>query len=445
MPENKNHLANLKTATMESVQQYAEQMVIAQNERQSKPPYPACGKTYGTEEFINGVEAVLDAFWTEGRWAETFRNELKTALGVRFVTLCNSGSSANTLSLMSASSPELGDKRLKPGDEVITSANGFATTLSPITLLGFTPVLVDCAMDTMNSSPESVEKAITEKTRAIVLAHTLGNPHDASTIKQIANDHDLIYIEDSCDALGGKLNGEPVGTFGDMASLSFYPAHIITTGEGGAVLTNSGRFDYFNRSGCNWGRHCWCKPGRDNTCHKRFEWQLGDLPEGFDHKTIARVPGLNFKMTDLTAAIGCAQIKKLPQIVETRQQNFNRLKSTLSKYGDELRFVEPLPGAEPCWFGFPITVRENLRFSKRELVDFLEENGVGTRTAVIGNLARQPAFKGVCRVSGELVNADNITENSFWIGVHPGIGENAHQHIEAVFSSFFARPRPQRK
>lgn len=338
--------------------------------------------------------------------------------------LTNSGSSANLLAVSALTSPQLGERRLLPGDEVITVAAGFPTTVNPIIQNGLVPVFLDVELPTYNIDAGQLEEALSPRTKAIIVAHTLGNPFDLNRVKAFADKHRLWLIEDTCDAVGSLYEGKQVGSFGDLATVSFYPAHHMTMGEGGAVLTSSPVLKRIVESLRDWGRDCWCDPGKDNTCRKRYDWQMGELPGGYDHKYIYSHIGYNLKVTDMQAAIGLAQLDKLSGFVEQRKQNFQFLKQALAPLAGELILPEATPGSEPSWFGFPLTVRGSARLSRNELVRKLEEHKIGTRLLFAGNLLRQPAYKDITsRKIGELPNSDRIMNHTFWIGLYPGLSQ----------------------
>lgn len=357
---------------------------------------------------------------------------------VRKTTLCNSGSSANLLAVTAIADDQFGTKAAKPDDEVITVAAGFPTTVNPLIQNGLIPVFVDVDLDTLVPDPEIIEQAVTEKTKAIVLAHPLGNPFDAEAIRDICDEYNLWMIEDCCDALGSTLNDRLVGTFGDMSTLSLYPAHTITMGEGGAVMTRSPMVAKILESYRDWGRDCYCLPSHDNTCGKRFEWQLGELPEGYDHKFIYSRIGYNLNVTEMQAALGLAQIKKLDFFVEKRRQNAKRLYDGLKEFGTYLKLPKSIPGADPSWHGFPIIVKDYCSpFTRIDFIRYLEEHKVGTRLLFGGNLLRQPAYQNVnYKVFGELYNSDVIMNNLFWVGVHPSIDDKMIDYMLSVFHDF---------
>ncbi len=391
---------------------------------------PTSGRVFDADELEHLVDASLDFWLTTGRFAEQFERALARQIGVRHALLVNSGSSANLLALACLTSPRLGDRALKPGDEVITAATGFPTTVNPILQYQLVPVFVDMSLPTYNVDVSQLEDARSDRTRAIVLAHTLGNPVDLAAVTAFARRHDLWLIEDCCDALGARYAGQQVGTFGDLATVSFYPAHHITTGEGGCVLTSQPLLETLVESFRDWGRDCWCEPGRDNTCGKRFGWQLGGLPSGYDHKYTYSHVGYNLKATDLQASIGVAQLAKLPAFIEARNANWQRLHAGLSDLADVLILPEATPDADPSWFGFLLSVREDAPFSRNQLTAFLEDRRIATRLLFGGNLVRQPAYLGrTMRVVGDLSQADFIMRQAFWIGVYPGLSEDAIAYV----------------
>jgi len=383
---------------------------------------PVSGKVIDGNDLSAVVDSALDCWFTTGRFAEDFERKLARFVGVRCASLVNSGSSANLLAISALTSPKLGDRQLKPGDEVITVAAGFPTTLNPIIQNRLIPVFVDVTLPTYEIDVSQLEAALSEKTKAIFIAHTLGNVFDLDAVSAFAKKHGLWLIEDCCDALGSTWKGQSVGTFGDIATCSFYPAHHITMGEGGAVLTDKPNLQVLIESFRDWGRDCWCDPGKDNTCGKRFDWQLGTLPCGYDHKYTYSHIGYNLKATDMQAALGASQIEKLPKFIARRKENFQYLSAKLKPVEECLMLPEATPGSDPSWFGFPIGVRENAPFSRDELIRALEEKKIATRLLFGGNLLRQPAYEGCeYRVIGELRNTDFVMNNVFWIGVYPGL------------------------
>jgi CDP-6-deoxy-D-xylo-4-hexulose-3-dehydrase len=387
-------------------------------------PVPISGRVFDEQELELLVESSLDFWLTTGRFAEQFEREFAKLAGVREAVLVNSGSSANLLAVTALTSLKLGDRRLRPGDEVITLAAGFPTTVNPILQNGLVPVFVDVYIPTFNVDVSWLETALSSRTRAVIFAHTLGNPFDLDAVTAFAKKHDLWLIEDCCDALGSTYRGQKVGTFGDLATVSFYPAHHITMGEGGCVLTDKPLLRTLVESFRDWGRDCWCAPGKENTCGKRFDWQAGELPHGYDHKYIYSHVGYNLKATDMQAAVGVAQLKKLPAFIEARRRNFAYLKAGLQDRNVEEHFVLPeaTPNSDPSWFGFPLLLRETAPFSRNALIEFLNERKIGTRQLFGGNLVRQPAYADLnYRVVGDLGTSDRVMNQAFWIGVYPGL------------------------
>jgi CDP-6-deoxy-D-xylo-4-hexulose-3-dehydrase len=403
-------------------------------------PVPPSGKVVGTEERQLMVDAALDAWLTTGRFNQQFQQRLSEFLGVRHVLTTVSGSAANLLALTTLTSPQLGDKRLLPGDEVITVAAGFPTTVNPIVQNGLIPVFVDVDLDTLNIDATLVRQAISPKTKAIMIAHTLGNPFDLATIRAIADEHDLWLIEDCCDALGSRYNGQLVGTFGDIATLSFYPAHHITMGEGGAVFMRSLRLKKIAESFRDWGRDCYCDPGKDNTCGKRFEQQFGSLPDGYDHKYTYSHMGYNLKITDMQAACALAQMDRLEYFIAQRKENFHYLTQGLSNLTEYLQLPQATPNSDPSWFGYPITLRSECGVSRAELIQFLDQAKIGTRLLFAGNLTRQPYFKDVnYRVASSLEMTDKVMNQTFWVGVYPGLSKDHLDFTIQRFQQFFAQ------
>ncbi|MET0728832.1 MAG: lipopolysaccharide biosynthesis protein RfbH [Acidimicrobiales bacterium] len=402
-------------------------------------PVPVSGKVVGPPELTNLFEAAMDMWLTEGRFADDLEDRLAATVGVRHAYLCNSGSSANLLAVSTLCSPRLGDRRLRPGDEVLTVAAGFPTTVNPIVLNGLVPVFVDVELGTYDAPAQRLAEAVGPRTRAIVMAHTLGNPFDLDGVTALAQEHDLFLVEDNCDALGARYRGRTTGTFGDLATLSFYPAHQITTGEGGCVLTDRGTLGKVVESLRDWGRDCWCPPGQANTCGKRFEWELGELPAGYDHKYIYSHIGYNLKLTDSQAAVGVAQLDRLPGFVAARQRNWQRLHDGLADLDDHFVLPRATEHSEPSWFGYVLTVRPEAAFGRRALIRFLDERKIDTRLLFGGNLTRQPAYADVAyRVVGDLSNSDLITENAFWVGVFPGLTDEMLDYVIESFHDFVA-------
>ena len=385
-------------------------------------PVPVSGKVLNAADLVHLVDASLDGWLTAGRFTEKFERGLARYVGVRGAVFVNSGSSANLVALSALTSPKLGKRRLVEGDEVLTVAMGFPTTVNPIIQNRLKPVLVDVELGTYDANPDLLAQAIGPKTKAIMMAHTLGNPFDLDAVKALCKEHGLWLVEDSCDALGSTYDGKKTGSFGDTATASFYPAHHITTGEGGAVFVRSPLIKKQVESFRDWGRDCYCQTGCDNTCLKRFEWELGDLPAGYDHKYIYSHIGYNLKMTDMQAAVGVAQLKKLPQFIETRKKNWQHLRQGLAPFEEFLILPEPTPHSDPSWFGFLLSVRPNAPFTRNELINYLETNQIATRLLFGGNLTRQPAYQDVAyRVVGDLTNTDLVMNHTFWIGVYPSL------------------------
>lgn len=399
---------------------------------------PVSGKVYDHKELENLIAASLEGWWTEGKWVAGFEEKLKKFLGVKFVHTCNSGSSANLLAFLALCSPTLREKRIKKGDEVITVAAAFPTTVNPIIQNFCLPVFVDIEIGTYNVDIAQLKKAVSSKSKAVFLAHTLGNPFNIKVVKDLCKKYNLWLIEDNCDALGSKYEGRYTGTFGDVSTLSFYPAHQITTAEGGAVITNNEKLSKIIRSVRDWGRHCWCPTGKDNTCKKRFGWRLGNLPRGYDHKYIYSELGYNLKMSDLHAAIGVAQIDKLNDFIKKRKENFAYLYKKMEEFQDYFILPRATKNSEPSWFGFLLTIKNN-KINRAELMEYLNENGIGTRLLFGGNITRQPYFVD-CNIKykqvGGLKNTDIIMNNTFWIGVYPGITKKMIEKVIEVFRAY---------
>jgi CDP-4-dehydro-6-deoxyglucose reductase, E1 len=396
-------------------------------------PVPVSGKVFDADDIRHLVDSSLDFWLTTGRFAAKFESGLAAFVGCRSAALVNSGSSANLVALSALTSPVLGERRLQPGDEVITVASGFPTTVNPILQNRLVPVFVDVNLRTYDVDASQLDAARSPRTRAVMLAHTLGNPFDVGAVTAFCKQHGLWLVEDCCDALGATYQGKNCGTFGDLATLSFYPAHHITMGEGGAVLTNPPGLKRIVESFRDWGRDCWCEPGKDNTCGKRFDWQLGDLPHGFDHKYTYSHVGYNLKATDMQAAVGVSQLKKLPGFIEARRHNFRVLYEGLADLEKYLILPEATPGSEPSWFGFPIAVRPDAPFTREQLVRHLESKKIGTRLLFGGNLLRQPAYKNaVYRKVGELPNSDFVMNQVLWIGVYPGLTAEMLDYVIAT-------------
>ena len=398
-------------------------------------PVPVSGKVFDGDDLASLVDASLDFWLTTGRFAARFEREFAAFMGTAHCSLVNSGSSANLLALTALTDPSLKDRALRPGDEVLTCACGFPTTVNPILQNQLVPVFVDVQVPTYNLDPERLEAAVGPRTRAIMAAHTLGNPFQLDAVLDLARRKGLWLVEDCCDAVGARWRGRPVGSFGDLSTVSFYPAHHITMGEGGAVLTSDPHLKKLVESFRDWGRDCWCDPGRDNTCGQRFDWQLGDLPRGYDHKyTYSRI-GYNLKLTDLQAAVGVSQLAKLPGFIQRRQANYGYLLRALEPLQDALVLPESAPGGEPSWFGMPLTLRAGARRDRNQVVRALEAAKVATRLLFGGNLLRQPAYRDIpCRIAGGLEGADRVMNDTFWIGVFPGLTEAMLDHMAAVLA-----------
>ncbi|MEQ9886778.1 lipopolysaccharide biosynthesis protein RfbH [Pectobacterium zantedeschiae] len=429
---------NLREDIAKLVEQYANQAFASKVFLAGESIIPPAGKVIGAPEIKMMVDACLDGWLTTGRFNREFERRLGEFLGVKHVLTTVSGSAANLLALATLTSPKLGDRALKAGDEVITVAAGFPTTVNPSIQYGLIPVFVDVHIPTYNIDPCKIEAAISDKTRAIMIAHTLGNVFDLSEVKRIADKYNLWLIEDCCDALGAKYNGQIVGTFGDIATVSFYPAHHITMGEGGAVFTNSSELKTITESFRDWGRDCYCEPGCDNTCNNRFGQKLGSLPFGYDHKYTYSHVGYNLKISDMQAACGLAQMDRLPDFVAKRNANFEYLKAGLASCEEFIELPEATPNSEPSWFGFPITLKEESGINRVDLVKFLDDAKIGTRLLFAGNLTRQPYFEGVkYRVVGELTNTDRIMNQTFWIGIYPGLDTEHLDFVIGKFEEFF--------
>jgi CDP-6-deoxy-D-xylo-4-hexulose-3-dehydrase len=401
---------------------------------------PVSGKVIGALELKNMVEASLDGWLTTGRFNQKFEEKLANFLDVKCLLTVNSGSSANLIAFSTLTSPKLKERAIKKGDEVIAVAAGFPTTVNPIIQFGAIPVFIDVKIPTYNIDENLIEDAVNEKTKAIMLAHTLGNPFNLKKIKDICEKYNLWLIEDSCDALGSKFDNKNVGTFGDLATLSFYPAHHITMGEGGAIFTNSKKLERIAESFRDWGRDCYCEPGKDNTCNKRFGWKLGDLPFGYDHKYTYSHLGYNMKITDMQAACGLAQLDRLDAFIKKRKENFNFLYKNLKDLEDFLILPEPEKNSEPSWFGFPLTLKKNSKYNRNDLVRYLNQNKIGTRLLFSGNLTKQPYMKNInFKVQGNLTNTDIVMNDTFWIGLYPGLSNNHLNYSVLKIKNFFRK------
>ncbi|CCU80954.1 CDP-4-dehydro-6-deoxy-D-glucose 3-dehydratase [Halanaerobium saccharolyticum subsp. saccharolyticum DSM 6643] len=403
-----------------------------------KDTIPFAARVFDEKEKVSLVDSSLDFWLTTGRYAEEFEAEFADFMDQRYCSLVNSGSSANLVALSALTSDKLEERKLKAGDEVITVAAGFPTTVNPIVQNKFVPVFVDVELGTYNIKVSELEKALSDKTKAIMLAHTLGNPFNLKAVTEFAEEHNLYLIEDCCDAVGTTYDGKMVGNFGDFATVSFYPAHHMTMGEGGAVLTNNPVYKKLAVSFRDWGRDCYCEPGANNTCGRRFSMQFGDLPYGYDHKYVYSHVGYNLKVTDMQAAVGVEQLKKLPDFIKARKENFEKLYKGIKEFEEYLILPEAEENSDPSWFAFPLSVKENDEFTKNELVNYLEEHKVMTRQLFAGNLTRQPAYQNVeYRVVGDLANTDYIMNNTFFIGVYPGLDDQKIEYIIQQFADFF--------
>lgn len=412
---------------------YAEKIFIP-----NETPVPVSGKVMGEIELQYMVEASLDGWLTTGRFNEKFERDLAEFIGIKHLITVNSGSSANLVAFSTLTSPKLGDRAIKKGDEVIGVAAGFPTTVNPIVQFGAIPVFVDVDLKTHNIDVNLIESAITPKTKAIMLAHTLGNPFNVKRVKEICNKYGLWLVEDSCDALGARYEGKMIGTWGDIATLSFYPAHHMTMGEGGAVFSNNSELMSIAESFRDWGRDCYCKPGCDDTCGNRFRQKLGSLPVGYDHKYTYSHLGYNLKITDMQAACGLAQLKRLPEFIKARNDNFAYLSDRLSSLTDYIELTVATENSEPSWFGFPITLKQDCGVERTDLIKYLDENKIGTRLLFAGNLTRQPYFEGLdYRIASKMTNTDITMNQTFWIGLFPGLTSVHLDYTVTKLEDFF--------
>ena len=428
----------LRDQIRDLVRQYAELAHAPKPFVPGESPVPVSGKVIGTKELQFMVDASLDGWLTTGRFNALFERRLADFLGVTHAITVNSGSSANLVAFSTLTSPRLGARAIKPGDEVIGVAAGFPTTVNPILQFGAVPVFVDVDLATHNIDASKIEAAISPKTKAIMLAHSLGNPFNLDVVTELCRKYNLWLVEDCCDALGATYNGQMVGTFGDIATLSFYPAHHITMGEGGAVFTNDAELKLIAESFRDWGRDCYCAPGKDNTCNKRFCWKLGELPEGYDHKYTYSHLGYNLKITDMQAACALAQMDRLEEFIATRRANFAYLSERLRSCAEFLHLPEATANSDPSWFGFLMTLKDGAGVKRNDLIAYLEQNRIGTRLLFAGNLTRQPYMIGRnFRVSGDLANTDVVMNRSFWVGVYPGLDRAMLDHIVHCIESFF--------
>lgn len=439
MLENQNE-KQARESILEMVKEYCDKYHNQEKPFKEGDRIPYASRYYGHEEMVNLVDSSLEFWLTSGRYTDQFEKEFAEYLGIKYCSLVNSGSSANLLAFMALTSPLMGDRRIMPGDEVITVAAGFPTTIAPIIQYGAVPVFVDMTIPQYNMDASMLEDALSDKTKAIMIAHTLGNPWNLGAIKEFCDKHNLWLVEDNCDALGSKytINGEEkfTGTIGDIGTSSFYPPHHMTMGEGGAVYTDNPLIHKAVRSLRDWGRDCVCPPGRDNLCGHRFDKQYGELPLGYDHKYVYSHFGYNLKATDMQAAVGCAQLAKFPTFVEKRRHNFDRLRAALEEVEDKLILPEPCPNSKPSWFGFLLTCREGV--DKNKVVQYIEDHGVQTRMLFAGNIVKQPCFdemrasgKGY-RVVGDLAVTDRIMKDTFWLGVYPGMTDEKIDYMAKV-------------
>ncbi|MBY0244861.1 MAG: lipopolysaccharide biosynthesis protein RfbH [Sphingobacteriaceae bacterium] len=430
-------LEQLQAEILDLVGKFAAQKYVTKPFVDGETVIPPAGKVIGELELKYMVEASLDGWLTTGRFNTKFEAELAKYLGVKHLITVNSGSSANLVAFSTLTSHKLGERAIKPGDEVISVAAGFPTTINPILQCGAVPVFLDVEIPTYNIDVSKLEQAISPKTKAVFIAHTLGNPFNLAVIREFCDQHNLWLIEDCCDALGSEYAGKKVGSFGDIATVSFYPAHHITMGEGGAVFTNNDELKVIAESFRDWGRDCYCQPGCDNTCGKRYCQQLGKLPFGYDHKYTYSHLGYNLKITDMQAACGLAQLERLDDFVQKRKDNFNYLKSKLQNCGEFLILPEATENSEPSWFGFPITIKESAGFSRADLLNYLDDNKIGTRLLFAGNVTKQPYMQGrTYRTVGELTNSDRIMNQTFWVGIYPGLSEEMLDYTAETISQF---------
>ena len=428
----------LREKILDATREFAATQLAPEPFVPGETPVPVSGKVLDPDDYANLVDASLDGWLTAGRFTADFERGLARFVGTRGAVFVNSGSSANLLALSALTSPKLGKRALKPGDEVLTVAMGFPTTVNPIVQNGLRPVMVDVELGTYDAMADRLREAVGPKTKAVMMAHTLGNPFNLDLVTELCKEHDLWLIEDNCDALGSTYRGQRTGSFGDVASVSFYPAHHITTGEGGAVLHKSPLVRRQIESFRDWGRDCYCETGKDNTCQKRFEWKLGDLPEGYDHKYTYSHIGYNLKATDMQAALGVSQLNKLERFIADRRRNFDYLHRRLS--GNEaLLLPTATEHAEPSWFGFPITLQPEHPVNREELLRFLDERKIGTRLLFAGNVLKQPAYRNVdARVVGDLTNTDIVMTRTFWVGIHPQLAEAQLDYIADSIIEFVA-------
>jgi CDP-4-dehydro-6-deoxyglucose reductase, E1 len=428
----------LRQEILDATTEFAQRTLVEKEFIPGETAVPVSGKVLSAEDFSSLVDSSLDGWLTAGKHTKLFERQLADFVGARSALFVNSGSSANLCALSGLTSPKLGERALKPGDEVLTVAMGFPTTVNPIIQNGMKPVVVDVDLDTLDANSDRLREAISPKTKAIMMAHTLGNPFDLDTVQDLCKQYNLWLIEDSCDSLGSTYRGQRTGSFGDTATVSFYPAHHITTGEGGAVFVKSPLVQKQVESFRDWGRDCYCETGCDNTCFKRFEWQLGDLPAGYDHKYIYSHIGYNLKATDMQAALGVTQLAKLEYFIEKRKENFAYLSSLLSNI-DGLRVAVATANSDPSWFGCPITLDPSHPVNREELLRFLDKRKIGTRLLFAGNILKQPAYKDVeFRVVGDLANTDIVMKRSFWVGVYPGLTKPMLDYVIESITDFMS-------
>jgi CDP-6-deoxy-D-xylo-4-hexulose-3-dehydrase len=429
--------AQIKSEIFKLVSDYYEEIHAKRIFSKGITPVPVSGKVFDAKDIQSVVDSALDGWFTTGRFNDAFQKKLSAFIGVRHVLTVNSGSSANLVAISALTSGEYGDRALKAGDEVITVAASFPTTINPLLLYQLVPVFVDITIPTYNIDCKQIEQAVTEKTKAIVVAHTLGNPFNVDAVMKVAKKYDLWVVEDCCDALGATYGGKHVGTFGDVGTLSFYPAHHITMGEGGAVFTDHSKIKKTMESIRDWGRDCWCEPGKEDTCGKRFEWELGSLPFGYDHKYIYSRLGFNLKITDMQAALGLAQLEKLEKFIHIRRHNFDRLKKGLSALSHKLILPEPTENSNPSWFGFLISLKENCGVTRNDLIRHLSEKKIATRLLFGGDLTKQPYLKDRhYRIAGDLKHTNTVLRNTFWIGVTPMIDDTMIDYVVEVLKEY---------
>lgn len=431
-------LSSLREQILELTKQYADKLLKPTTFLAGADSVPVSGKVLYSDDFTSLVDSCLDGWLTAGRFTTNFERSLANFIGTRHALFVNSGSSANLVALSALTSKKLGERALKPGDEVITVAMGFPTTINPIIQNGLIPVVIDVDLYTLDAKSTLLEEAISPKTKAIMMAHTLGNPFDLDTVQRLCKENNLWLVEDSCDALGSTYRGQRTGSFGDTATLSFYPAHHITTGEGGAVFVKSPLVKKQVESFRDWGRDCYCETGKDNTCSKRFGWQLGDLPDGYDHKYTYSHIGYNLKATDMQAALGLSQLSKIEYFIQKRKDNFEYLSKNLSII-EGLSIAQATPNSDPSWFGCPITLDPNHPVNREDLLRYLDSRKIGTRLLFAGNITKQPAYKDIqFRVVGDLTNTDIVMKRSFWVGVYPGLTRQMLDYVIESITDFMA-------